>query len=148
MNLATDVTFDSSARKFHQAAIIAMLAVAFVLGDSAGAWLVALAGVIMLAGRFWWGADIFRQLVWRVLEPAGIIRRREVVENHETRRVARVLGGIVFLGAAVLLVLGYGWAWILVAAIAVMIFLDAAFNFCALCALTYQVERLAPRQER
>jgi hypothetical protein len=146
MNSDNDVAYDVSARKFHQVAIIVMLAAGFVLGNGAGAWLAALAGVIMLVGRYWWPADVFRQLVWRVLEPAGLIRRREVVEDHETRRVARVLGGLVFLAAAVLLALGFTWAWIFVAAIAVMIFLDAVFSFCALCALTYQTRRLAHRQ--
>jgi hypothetical protein len=146
MNSDSDVAYDVSARKFHQVAIIVMLAAGFVLGNGAGAWLAALAGVIMLVGRYWWPADVFRQLVWRVLEPAGLIRRREVVEDHETRRVARVLGGLVFLAAAVLLALGFTWAWIFVAAIAVMIFLDAVFSFCALCALTYQTRRLAHRQ--
>jgi len=34
------------------------------------------------------------------------------------------------------------WAWLLVAAIAVMILLDATFDFCALCAITYRIARL------
>jgi hypothetical protein len=25
------------------------------------------AGAVMLVGRFWWPADIFRQLTWRLL---------------------------------------------------------------------------------
>ena len=83
--------FDLTARKFHQAACVLFLALAFVIGPAAGRWLVALIGLVLLAGRYWWPADIFRQLVWRVLEPAGLLRRREVQEDHTTRRVARVL---------------------------------------------------------
>ncbi len=135
-------THDITARKFHQALSVLFLAAGFVLGAAAGKWLVALIGIIMLAGRYWWPADIFRQLAWRVLEPAGILRRREVQEDHQTRRVARVLGGSLLLAAALLLHLGQSWAWLLVAAIGVMIFLDAAFNFCVLCALTYRFGRL------
>jgi Domain of unknown function (DUF4395) len=134
-------TFDLTARKFHQAACVLVLALAFVLGPAAGRWLVALIGLVLLAGRYWWPADIFRQLVWRVLEPAGILRRREVQEDHATRRVARVLGGVVLLGAAVVLSVGQGWGWLLVASIGALIFLDAAFDFCLLCALTYYVGR-------
>ena len=142
----TTETYDVTARKFHQALCVLFLATAFVLGPDVGSWLVALVGIILALGRYWWPADIFRQLVWRVLEPAGILRRREVQEDHETRRLARVLGGTLLVLAAVLLSLGHSWAWILVAAIAVMIGLDAVFDFCLLCAVTYRFGRLhAPR---
>ena len=122
-------SYDRTARKFHQAACVLFLALAFVLGPAAGRWLVALIGIVLVAGRYWWPADVFRQFAWRVLEPVGVLHRREVQEDHATRRVARVLGGVVLLGAALLLSSTPGWAWILVAAIAVMIFLDAAFDF-------------------
>jgi hypothetical protein len=132
-------TFDVTARKFHQAACVVLLAVAYVLGWPAAPWLVGLVAVVLGIGRFWWPLDIFRQLVWRVLEPAGILRRKEVQEDHRTRRVARVLGGILLLGAAVLIVLRLDLAWLLVLAIGLMIALDAVFDFCVLCAVTHQV---------
>lgn len=128
MQAATQ-TFDITARKFHQAVCVLFLALAFVLGSTIGRWLVALIGIVLLLGRYWWPADIFRQLVWRVLEPARILPRREVQEDHETRRIARVLGGLVLLISAILLTFGQIWVWVLVAAIAIMIFLDAAFDF-------------------
>lgn len=137
--------YDISARKLHQGFCVAFLAVAFVLGAGDGSWLVGFVGLVLLLGRFWWQADLFRQLAWRVLEPAGILTRREVQENHETRRVARVVGGAIILAAAVLLAGGQSWAWIAVGLIALMISLDAIFNFCALCWLTLQFNRLAPR---
>jgi hypothetical protein len=135
-------SYDVTARKFHQGTCVFLLACAFVIGGRVAPWLVTLVGVILLAGRFWWPADIFRQLVWRVLEPAGLLQRREVQEDHDTRRVARVLGGAVLLLSAVLLGAGQSWAWLAVAAIAVMILLDATFDFCALCAITYRIARL------
>jgi hypothetical protein len=144
--MAQGELFDVSARKVHQTACVALLVAGYIVGSAVGAWLVAAVGVIMLAGRFWWAADIFRQLTWRVLEPAGIIRRREVQEDHDTRRVARVLGGIALLVAAALLLGGLAIGWVLAAAIGIMIALDAAFNFCALCFLTYQVGKLQTQQ--
>jgi hypothetical protein len=135
-------SYDVTARKFHQGTCVALLACAFVVGGSVGVWLLTFVGAVMLAGRFWWPADVFRQFVWRVLEPAGLLRAREVQEDHSTRRVARVMGGVVFLVSAALLALGQVWAWLLVAAIAVMILLDATFDFCALCAITYRIARL------
>ncbi len=122
-------SYDVTARKFHQGTSVLLLAIGYVVGAGAGWWLVALVGLVMIAGRYWWLADIFRQFVWKVLEPAGILRRREVQEDHTTRRVARVLGGGVLLVGAILLSLAQGWAWILVALIAAMILLDAAFDF-------------------
>jgi hypothetical protein len=144
MHAATD-TFDITARKFHQAVCVLLLVAAFIIGAPAGSWLIGLVGLVLLAGRFLWQADLFRQLAWRVLEPARLLRRREVQENHETRRVARVIGGTFLLVAAALLATGQSWAWIPVALIGIMISLDALFDFCALCWLTYQFAKPALR---
>jgi len=110
--------------------VIGLFSSALAALPRAGAWMVAFkkgAGVIMLAGRFWWPADVFRQLTWRLLEPSGVLRRREVHEDHETRRVARVLGGVAWLLAAALVVAGAPvLAWVVAFLIAVMVVLDAA----------------------
>ena len=136
-------TFDVTARKAHQWTMVVLVVLGFLLGEPWGAAPLALAGVIMLAGRFWWPADVVRQLTWRVLEPRGILPRVERVEDHETRRVARVIGGLVWLIAAVLLVLNLTLAaWVIAFAIAIMVVLDAALDFCALCFFVLQVERL------
>ncbi|MGH2344444.1 MAG: DUF4395 family protein [Chloroflexota bacterium] len=144
MHAAND-TFDVTARKFHQAVCVLLLVAAFIIGAQAGSWLIGFVGLVLLVGRFLWQADLFRQLAWRVLEPARLLRRREIQENHETRRVARVIGGAALLAGAVLLAAGQDWAWIPVTLIGIMISLDAMFNFCALCWLTYQFAKPAPR---
>ena len=135
-------TFDVTARKAHQAAMLALVVSGFLLGEPKGAVPLAVAGGIMLAGRYWWPADVVRQLTWRVLEPRGILKRRERVEDHQTRRVARVIGGAAWLGAAGLLLLGAPLAaWGIAFLIAAMVALDAAFDFCALCFVTGQLDR-------
>jgi Domain of unknown function (DUF4395) len=132
--------FDVTARKVHQWAMVALVAIAFLVEGVPGAVLLAIAGLVMLLGRFWWPADVFRQLTWRVLEPAGLLRRRDVHEDHDTRRVARVLGGGAWLAAAALLLLGASVvAWVVAFAIAVMVALDAAVDFCALCFVVARV---------
>jgi len=136
------LAFDVTARKFHQVCCIVLLGCAFVVGPQIGSWLVGLVGVVMAGGRIWWPLDIFRQLVWRVLEPAELLRRRDAQEDHQTRRVARLLGGILLLAAAALLGAGSVWSWVIVGGIGVMIFLDAAFDYCVLCTLNYQVAKL------
>ncbi len=59
--------FDVTARKVHQWAMVGLIAVAFLVSAPAAAVLLAVAGAVMLVGRFWWPADIFRQLTWRLL---------------------------------------------------------------------------------
>ncbi len=131
---ATLPSYDITARKTHQFTMLVLLAVGFVLGDQSGWMLLALAGAIMLVGRFWWPADVVRQFVWRVAEPAGWLKRIERHEDHQTRRIARVLGGLAWLlSAALLLVRASVLGWAIAALIAVMVALDALFDFCALC---------------
>lgn len=132
--------YDRTARKAHQWTMIALVLAGLLLSGAAGGLLIAIAGVIMLAGRFWWPADVVRQLVWRVLEPAGVLKRDDVHEDHATRRIARVIGGVLWLIAAGLLVAGYILlAWILTLLIAAMVALDASLNFCALCFIVAQL---------
>jgi hypothetical protein len=133
---------DVTARRAHQWTMVALVALGFLLGEPAGAVPLAVAGAVMLAGRFWWPADVVRQLVWRVLEPRGLLRRRDVHEDHSVRAVARVIGGIAWLAAAALLLLGLPvLAWVIALAIAAMVALDAALDFCALCFLVALARR-------
>jgi hypothetical protein len=135
--------YDVTARKAHQWTMVALVVLAFVLGAPVGAVPLALAGGIMLVGRFWWPADLVRQFVWRVAEPAGWLPRIEREEDHATRRVARILGGIVWLVATLLVLLGFETlAWVLSAVIAVMVALDASVDFCALCFAVHRLDRL------
>src|SRR5437667_12894762 len=85
--------FDRTARKAHQWSMVALVAAGLILQGIPGALLLTAAGLIMLAGSFWWPADVVRPLVWRVLEPAGILKRDDVREDHQPRRVAGVAAG-------------------------------------------------------
>jgi hypothetical protein len=122
--------------------MVALVLLALVLGGLAGGTLLAIAGLVMLIGRFWWPADIVRQLVWRVLEPARILRRDDVHEDHETRRIARAIGGVIWLIAGAAFFAGYPiLGWVLSLPIAAMVALDASLDFCALCFLVAQLDR-------
>ena len=133
--------YDRTARKAHQWTMVALVLAGLILGGLGGTVLLAIAGVIMLAGRFWWPADVVRQLTWRVLEPAGILKRDDVHEDHETRRIARIIGGVIWLGAALLLTGNPVLAWVITIPIAVMVSLDASLNFCALCFLLAKLDQ-------
>jgi len=134
--------FDATARKVHQWSMVVLVAIAFLVEGPVAVALLTLAGLVMLVGRFWWPADLFRQLTWRVLEPSGLLRRRDVHEDHDTRRMARVLGGTAWLAAAALLLAGVPVAaWVIALAIAVMVALDAAVDFCVLCFVVARAHR-------
>jgi len=133
--------YDRTARKAHQWTMVVLVVAGLILGGISGTVLLAIAGGIMLAGRFWWPADVVRQLTWRVLEPAGILKRDDVHEDHETRRIARIIGGAIWLLAALLLSVNPVIAWVITVPIAVMVALDASLNFCALCFLRAQLDR-------
>jgi cbb3-type cytochrome oxidase subunit 1 len=133
--------YDRTARKAHQWTMVALVLAGLIFAGFAGTVLLAIAGVIMLAGRFWWPADVVRQLTWRVLEPAGILKRDDVHEDHETRRIARIIGGAIWLVAALLLAVNPVLAWVITIPIAVMVALDASLNFCALCFLLAQLDQ-------
>jgi len=122
--------------------MVVLVAVGLILQGTAGGLLVAIAGAIMLAGRFWWPADAVRQLVWRVLEPAGVLKRDDVHEDHETRRIARAIGGTLWLVAAGLILAGYAvLGWVISVPIAAMVAVDASLNFCALCFVVAQLDQ-------
>jgi uncharacterized membrane protein YoaK (UPF0700 family) len=133
--------YDRTARKAHQWTMVVLVLAGLILGGIPGVLLVAIAGAIMLAGRFWWPADLVRQLTWRVLEPAGILKRDDVHEDHETRRIARIIGGAIWLLAAALLEVNPVLAWVITVPIVVMVALDASLNFCALCFFRAQLDQ-------
>jgi uncharacterized membrane protein YccF (DUF307 family) len=138
--------FDVTARKAHQWTMVALVALGFVLGAPWGVLALALAGAIMLLGRFWWPADVVRQFVWRVAEPSGLLKRVEQEEDHATRRTARILGGVVWLVSAGLILADLASvAWLLAALIAIMIVLDASIDFCALCFVVGRFDRFRVR---
>ena len=134
--------YDRTARRAHQWTMVVLVAAGLVLGGPAGGALLGIAGLIMVLGRFWWPADVVRQLVWRVLEPAGVLARDDVHEDHETRRIARVIGGAIWVIAALSMMLGNPvLAWLVSLPIAVMVALDASLDFCALCFVVAQLDR-------
>src|SRR5205823_14199213 len=100
------------------------------------------AGACGRVGRFGWPGDSARQPGWRAGEPAGLLQRDDVHEEQETRRVARMIGGAIWLIAAAFLLAGIpAVAWVLSVPIAVMVALDASLDFCALCFLVVQLDR-------
>ncbi len=143
----TDVT----ARRVHQFGVVGLsllgISFAWVVPEMpTGGVLLLAAGVIMGVGRFWAGADIFRQFVWRVAQPRGWVQADLVPEAMATRRVARVIGGLV-LGVAALLAFADETvaATALTGMLVPMMLLDATASICLLCVARVQLRLLQYR---
>ncbi|MBO0701898.1 MAG: DUF4395 family protein [Candidatus Dormibacteraeota bacterium] len=134
--------FDVTARKVHQWTMAGLVVAGFLVGDRFGPILLLVAGAIMLVGRFWWPADVVRQFTWRVLEPRRLLHRRERAEDHATRRIARVIGGAIWIAAAALVWIGLPvLGWVVALLVVLMVVLDAAFDFCVLCFAFLRLDR-------
>lgn len=133
---------DATARKVHQWSMVVLVAIAFLLPAVPGIALLTVAGAIMLIGNFWLPADVLGQLTWRVLEPAGILRRCETHVDIETRRMARVIGGSAWLVSALLLMVHVPVVpWVIALVVAAMVAIDAGNDFCAYCFLVGVLRR-------
>lgn len=130
---------DRAAIKTNQAAIVGLVALAFLLDLP---WLVAVVAISLAVGLVAPDVSPFRLLYARVLRPAGILKADAVREDPAPHRFAQGVGATCLSLSVVLLAVGaatVGWAlaWLVVVLAAVNLF----FGFCAGCFLHYQLRR-------
>jgi hypothetical protein len=141
-------TVDHSALKVNQAGIVATVLVAFVASFVfPPAWLlIPLLAIVMLLGTFAPQYALFKQIYFRALKPAGVVKPRPVQDRPEPHNFAQGMGGVVLAIASVFLYFStptYG----LVAAVgpalslivAVLAFVNLAFGYCVGCQIYYQL---------
>ena len=131
---------DRTALRVNQAAIIALLAIGFVLDQP---WLVAFVCAVMAIGTALPQAALFQRFYRDVLRPAGLLRPDIHAEDPAPHRFAQGLGAAVLLAATAALfagvsTIGWGLAFVVVALAAVNLF----FGFCAGCFVYFQLQRL------
>ena len=134
---------DHSALKVNQAGIVATVLVAFV-GSAAYRpllVLIPLLAVVLLVGTLNPQLALFKQLYFKVLKPRGVIRPRLVRDRPEPHNFAQGLGGVFLaVSSAFLLplpVVGLALALL----VAVLAFVNLAFNYCVGCQIYYQLGR-------
>ena len=130
---------DRSAIKTNQAAIVALVILAFVFNLP---WLVAVVALSLAIGLVSPEVSPFRLLYSRVLRPTGLLKSEVVSEAPAPHRFAQGVGATCLSLAVVLLAVGampVGWAlsWLVVVLAAV----NLVFGFCAGCFLHYQLSR-------
>lgn len=130
---------DRNALRTNQMAILAVVAVAFVLGAP---WLILLLGLALGVGALDPRLSVFQQVYHRVLR-GRVVRPDVRPDDPAPHRFAQGLGGAFLLAASAALlggatVVGWGLAW-LVAALAAV---NLTTGFCAGCFVFYQLARL------
>jgi hypothetical protein len=148
MSATAPQTVDHSALKVNQTGIVVTVLVAFVASFVfPPAWLlIPLLAIVLLLGTFAPQLALFKQLYFRVLKPAGIVKPRPVQDRPEPHNFAQGMGGVVLAIASLFLYLTTP-AMGLVAAIgpalslivAVLAFVNLAFGYCLGCQIYFQL---------
>jgi hypothetical protein len=131
---------DTNALKFNQINIIGWTGLAFVLNWP---WLVGLVGIAMAIGTLWPDYGLFRLLYKIVVVPANLVKPNVIADDPAPHRFALGFGAVVVLVATVILALGLpviGWA--LSAVVALLAFINFAFNYCVGCQIYFLLGRL------
>jgi len=132
--------FDRTALRVNQAAIIALLAIGFVVDRP---WLVAFVCAVMAIGTAVPRAALFQRIYLDILRPAGLLRPDVHIEDAAPHRFAQGLGAAVLLLASLALLggaaaVGWGLAFVVIALAAI----NLIFGFCAGCFVYFQLQRL------
>jgi Domain of unknown function (DUF4395) len=146
--MATQVV-DHSALKVNQTGIIATVLVA-VFGSQvvpALIWLIPLLAIVLLVGTFAPQFALFKQIYFKVLKPAGIVKPRPVQDRPEPHNFAQGLGGVFLAVSSLFLYLGsptYGPLLMIIGLalaliVAVLAFVNLAFGYCLGCQIYFQL---------
>ncbi|HEX2646143.1 MAG TPA: DUF4395 domain-containing protein [Candidatus Dormibacteraeota bacterium] len=134
---------DHSALKVNQTGIVATVVVAFI---ASAFWrsalvLIPLLAVALLLGTFVPSLAPFKQLYFKVLKPAGIVKPRPMEDRPEPHNFAQGLGGVFLVVASAFLiplpVVGLALALL----VAILAFVNLAFGYCLGCQIFFQLEK-------
>jgi len=134
-------TVDHSALKVNQAGIVVTVLVAFIGGlfFTPLLFLIPLLAIVLLLGTFVPQAALFKQLYFRVLKPAGIVKPRPVQDRPEPHNFAQGLGGVFLVIASALLLPLQVAGLALALLVAVLAFVNLAFGYCLGCQIYFQL---------
>ena len=131
---------DTQALKFNQLNIIGWAIVAFFLNAS---WLVGLVGLAMLVGTLWPEAGPFRLAYRRLAVPSGLVKPNIIADDPAPHRFALGFGAVVVIISTLALAAGLAvLGWALAAIVALLAFVNFAFNYCVGCQIYFLLGRL------
>ncbi len=130
---------DHTALKVNQAAIIALLLLAFLLDL---AWIVLFVAAVMLIGTIWPKAGLFKLVYAKLLKPAGLLKPDVQEDEAQPHLFAQGVGAIVLIVAVAAFALGWAMAgWALTLTVVVLAGVNLFLGFCLGCFLYYQMAR-------
>ncbi|HZQ49332.1 MAG TPA: DUF4395 family protein [Candidatus Dormibacteraeota bacterium] len=142
-------TVDHSALKVNQTGIVVTVLVVVVgsIFFKPAVLLLPLLAIVLLLGTFAPRLALFKQIYFKVLKPAGIVKPRPVQDRPEPHNFAQGMGGVVTAIASVFAYFitqpwGQGLAAIglaLALLVAVLAFVNLAFGYCVGCQIYYQL---------
>ena len=143
MSTSASQVVDYSALKVNQTGIIVTVLVAFIGSFFSLTFLalIPLLGIVLLLGTFVPQLALFKQIYFKVLKPAGVVKPRPVQDRPEPHNFAQGLGGV-FLGIASALLFVTPIASIALALlVAALAFVNLAFGYCLGCQIFFQLEK-------
>ncbi|HUE68860.1 MAG TPA: DUF4395 family protein [Candidatus Acidoferrum sp.] len=143
MSAASPQVVDHSALKVNQTGIIVTVLVTFFGSFFSLSFLalIPLLGIVLLLGTFVPQLALFKQIYFKVLKPAGLVKPRPVQDRPEPHNFAQGLGGV-FLGIASALIFVTPIAAITLALlVAALAFVNLAFGYCVGCQIFFQLEK-------
>lgn len=130
---------DQTALKFNQAAIIALLLVAFIFN---WVWLVVLVAGVMIVGTLWPRAGLFKLFYAQVLRPLGLLNADVIPDDPHPHLFAQGLGGVVLIAALAAWAVGLSAVtWALAGVVIVLAGINLVTGFCLGCFVYYQLAR-------
>ena len=143
MSTAPSQVVDHSALKVNQAGIVLTVLLTFLGSFFSPAFLalIPLLGIVLLLGTFVPQLALFKQIYFKVLKPAGVVKPHPVQDRPEPHNFAQGLGGV-FLGIASALIFVTPIAAIALALlVAALAFVNLAFGYCLGCQIFFQLEK-------
>ena len=143
MSTSPSQVVDHSALKVNQAGIVLTVLLTFVGSFFSLSFLalIPLLGIVLLLGTFVPQLALFKQIYFKVLKPAGVVKPHPVQDRPEPHNFAQGLGGV-FLGIASALIFVTPIAAITLALlVAALAFVNLAFGYCLGCQIFFQLEK-------
>jgi Domain of unknown function (DUF4395) len=139
------VPFDRSVLKVNQVILMTGVVVAYFVGlaSAKAAYVLPALAVMMLAGAASPQWNLPRLLYLHGLRPWGIVKPRVVNEDPAPHRFAQLVGGVFLAAASIAVFTGALFvAWVLGWIVALLAFLNFAFNLCVGCIVYAQLVRV------
>lgn len=134
------IPVDHAAMRVHQAVLILLLILGFVLSQPI---LVLVCCLVMLLGAIVLRKPGFGFIYTWILKPGGFVKPDIIQDHREPHLFAQGVGGVFLLAASVFFIVGLPlWGWVLSWVVTGLAALNLIAGFCVGCAMYYWLNTL------